>query len=89
VDNGKQAIALADKLKTVEEKKNYLITQAQAFYKSQQFEQVATVGQYVLQYLDKDSVAAKDLIEKAKAQLKAKAGTTVTDVKQALNGLNK
>ncbi|MBU1044903.1 MAG: hypothetical protein KJ915_10960 [Candidatus Omnitrophica bacterium] len=87
-ETGKQAIAFAEKLKTVAEKKEYLIAQAEAFYASKKFEQVSEVGQYVLQYLDKDSAAAKDLLEKAKAQVQAQAQKAVGDVKQALGGLN-
>lgn len=84
----RESIALAQTIKTVAEKKDYLISQAETFYKSKQFEQVAEVGQYILQYVDKDSVKAKDLIEKAKAQLQAQAKNAVNGVKQTLDGFN-
>ncbi len=85
----KEAIALADKLKTVGEKKDYLIAQAQAFYKSEEFEQVVEVTQYVLGSLDKDSNVAKNLIEKAKNELRVQATSKVEDVKNALGDFGK
>jgi len=80
----KEAIALADKLKTVNEKKDYLIAQTESFYKSEEFEQVVEVAQYVLGNLDKDSNVAKHLIEKAKNKLKEQAQDKVNEVKNSL-----
>jgi hypothetical protein len=81
-----EAIQNSQALKTVQEQANYLISQAQAFYNSKEFQQAIQAAQYVLSNLDKNSQAAKDLIEKAKAQLQAAAQKAVGDVKSKLLG---
>jgi hypothetical protein len=64
-----EAIQNSQSFKTIQEKVNYLVNQAQAFYNSKEYQQAVNVAQYVLNNLDKNSQQAKDLIEKAKAQL--------------------
>ena len=81
-----EAIQNSQSLKTVEEKANYLIKQAEAFYNSKEFQQAVETAQYVLSSLDKNSQPAKDLIEKAKAQLQAAAQKAVVDAKNKLFG---
>ena len=81
-----EAIQNSQSLKTVQEKADYLMKQAQAFYNSQEFQQAIQTAQYVLSNLDKNSQAAKDLIEKAKAQLQAAAQKAVGDVSNKLFG---
>lgn len=75
-----EAIQNSQSLKTVEEKANYLIEQAEAFYNSKEFQQAIQTAQHVLSNLDKNSQPAKDLIEKAKAQLQATAQKAVGDM---------
>jgi hypothetical protein len=75
-----QVIQKSQTLKTVQEKTNYLIKQAQAFYSSKEFQQAIEVAQYVLSNLDRNSQPAKNLIEKAKAQLQNAAGKAVGDI---------
>lgn len=77
-----EAIQNSQAYKTVQEKVNYLVGQAQAFYNSKQYQDAVNVANYVLGKLDANSQAAKDLIEKAKSQLQAMA-------QQATGGLNK
>ena len=60
-------------MKTAQEKANYLISQAKAFYNSKQFQSAVDLGQYVLNRIDANSQQAKDLIAKAKEQLQAAA----------------
>ena len=74
-----QAIDTAKAMETVEAQKNYLIEQAKAFYNSDQFQEAVDVAQYVLTYLDKESQQAKDLLEKAKADLVAQAKKKVDE----------
>jgi len=81
-----EAIQFAETLKTVQEKANYLINQAEAFYNSKEFQQAIDIAQYVLNNVDRSSQAAKDLIEKAKAQLQAAAQKAVGDVSNKLLG---
>lgn len=80
--SAKEAIEIAKSMETVEEKITYLIQQAETFYDSEQFQQAIDTAQYVLQYLDEDSQAAKNLIEKAKSALAAAAKEAVEDVEK-------
>lgn len=77
--SGKEAIDTAKTMETVEQKVNYLMGQAKAFYNSKEFQDAIDAAQYVLRYLDKDSQAAKDLIEKAKNELAEKAKAAAKD----------
>ncbi|MFH0826792.1 MAG: hypothetical protein V1923_02730 [Candidatus Omnitrophota bacterium] len=79
-----EAIQNSQALQTIQEKVNYLIQQAEAFYNSKEFQQVIETAQHVLSNLDKDSQRAKDLIEKAKAQLQAAAQKAVGDISNKL-----
>ncbi len=74
-----EAIDNAQSLKTVSEKADYLIKQAEAFYSSKEFQQAIQIAQYVLSNLDKESKPAQSLIEKAKAELQAAAQKAVGD----------
>jgi uncharacterized protein YpiB (UPF0302 family) len=67
------AIDVAKTMDTVREKTDYLVSQAKAFYNSNDFQAAVDIAQYIIRYLDKDSQAAKDLLEKAKEQLAAQA----------------
>ena len=81
-----EAIEIAKAMETVQQKADYLIQQAKAFYSSKEFQQAVDVAQYVLRYVDKDSQEAKDLLTKAKDALAAAAKGAVEDVKQKLPG---
>lgn len=70
-DTAQEAINVAEQLQTVAEKVNYLMTQAQSFYDSQQFQQVVAVTQHILGSLDANSPGAKDLLAKAQAKLQS------------------
>jgi hypothetical protein len=81
-----EAIQNSQALKTVQEKADYLIKQAQGFYNSKEFQKAIETAQYVLSNLDKNFQPAKDLIEKAKTQLQAAAQKAVGDVGNKLFG---
>ena len=84
-----EAIQVAKSMETTKEKVDYLIGQAKAFYSSKGFQEAVDITQYVLRYLDKDSQAAKDLLEKAKNQLTAAAKGVVEDIKKGLGDFGK
>lgn len=81
-----EAIQNSQSMQTVQEKADYLIKQAEAFYSSKEFQEAIKAAQYVLSNLDKDSQQAKSLIEKAKAQLQAAAEKAAGDVGNKLFG---
>jgi hypothetical protein len=81
------AIEAAKTMQTLKEKADYLIAQANAFYSSKQFQDAVVASQYVLQYLDKESQAAKDLLQKAKAALTAQAQKAVSGMQKKITDL--
>jgi hypothetical protein len=81
-----EAIQFSQTLKTVQEKADYMIKQAEAFYNSKEYKQAIDTAQYVLSNLDNNSQPAKDLIEKAKAQLQAAAQKAAGDATNKLFG---
>ncbi|MFC1593749.1 hypothetical protein ACFL38_00285 [Candidatus Omnitrophota bacterium] len=81
------AIEAAQAMETADQKVDYLIGQAKAFYGSKDFQNAIEIAQHVLQYLDKDSQAAKDLIEKAKEALAAKAKEALGEAAGNIPGL--
>jgi hypothetical protein len=72
-ESSRAAIDNVKTMQTVQEKTDYLVSQAKAFYNSKDFQGAVDIAQHVLRYLDKDSQAAKDLLQKAKDQLAAQA----------------
>ncbi len=84
--SSKDAIENSKTMQTVQQKADYLIGQAKAFYNSKDFQQAVDIAQYVLSNVDKDSVQAKDLIEKAKAEL-AKIGQQKLDEMKSKIGI--
>jgi len=88
-----EAIEISKSMETVEQKANYLIGQAKAFYNSRNFQEAVDIAQYVLRAVDKDSQEAKSLLEKAKEALVAKtrevADKTTEDMKKKMDMLTK
>ena len=80
------AIQTSQTLKSVQEKVDYLIGQANTFYNSKEFQQAIQTCQYILSNLDNKSQQAQSLIEKAKTQLQATAQKAITDVRTKLLG---
>lgn len=87
--NSAEAIQQAQSKQSVEEKVNYLVGQANAFVNSKEFDEAIKTAQYILSNLDKDSQAAQDIIEKAKAELGKMAQQAMDDVKNKLGNLGK
>ena len=85
--SSKDAITKAQAMATVKERVDYLVSQAQVFYNSKDFQSAIDVGQYILSYLDKESQTAKNLIMKAKEALAAEAQKAVDKVKNSIKVL--
>jgi hypothetical protein len=83
--SSKEAIEASKAMQTVQEKVDYLIGQAKAFYNSKDFQGAMDTAQYVLGYLDKNSQEAKNLLEKTKSELKAAASKTLGDMQQKVD----
>lgn len=69
-----EAIEHAKTLSTVEEKIDYLESQADLFYKSQQYKDAIDVSQHILKDLDAKSAEAKSTLDKAKSKLTEQVG---------------
>ena len=88
-ESGSDAIKTAKTMETAQEKADYLVGQAKAFYNSKEFQDAVDVAQYILRYVDRDSQAAKDLLQKAKDALTAQAKSAVEDAKKKFSGFGK
>lgn len=87
--NSQEAIAQSKELKTVEEQARYLVSQANQFINSKEFDQAIATAQHVLSNLDANSTEAKSIIEKAKDEMKKMAAATVADMKSKLGSFGK
>lgn len=67
--SGSAAIEKSNDMATVEQKVDYLVGQAKAFYKSDEYKEAIKLSQHVLSKLDGDSKAAQALLEKSKKEL--------------------
>ncbi|UCG35439.1 MAG: hypothetical protein JSW17_01165 [Candidatus Omnitrophota bacterium] len=83
-ESSQAAITAAKAMETAREKVDYLIGQAKAFYNSKDFQETIDITQYILRYLDRDSQAAKALLEKAKDALTSAAKGAVSDVRERM-----
>lgn len=66
-----EAIKQSEAMKSVQEKVNYLIGQANAFYDAKKFQPAIDIAQYILANLDANSSPAQSLLEKAKRGLQS------------------
>jgi len=82
-DSSRQAIANTKDMQTVQEKTDYLVAQAKAFYNSDDFQGSIDIAQYILTYLDRDSQAAKNLLVSAKEGLSAQMQKAAEDLKKS------
>jgi hypothetical protein len=82
--NSQEAIATSQQMKTVDEQVKYLVSQANSFINSKQFDQAIQTAQHILSNLDQNSAEAKSIIEKAKAELQKAAQGAVADVQKKL-----
>jgi hypothetical protein len=77
-----EAIQHAKTLKTLEQQADYLVSRAQAFVNSEDYQEAIKTAQYVLSSVDAHSRAAADLLGQARAKLAADAQAVVDDAKK-------
>jgi hypothetical protein len=83
-ENSRMAIEQSQTMKTVEEQKKYLVSQANAFVKSQDYNEAINTAKYIISNLDKESREAKEIVEKATAELKKVAEQKAADLKNMI-----
>ena len=83
------AIQKSQSMATTQQKADYLIGQAKAFYNSKQYGDAMSIAQYVVSHVDSNSQAAKSLIEKAKDSLAAQAKVAADNMKKQFSGFGK
>jgi len=83
--NSGEAIEQAQAKATVEEQIDYLISQGNAFVNSKEFDEAISVSKYILSKLDKNSEAAKSIVETAKLEIKKLAEQEIDEVKAEVN----
>lgn len=87
------AIQQSTALQTVDEQAKYLISQANNFLNSKQYDDAITLAKHVLAKLDSNSQEAKSLLEKATAEMKKmaeqKIAETKSDLTNKINSLGK
>ncbi len=74
---------------TVQEKTDYLVKQARSFYNSKEFQGAVEIAQYILRYLDKDSPAAKNLLQEAQDAIAGQLKQKMEEAKKSFPGLGK
>ena len=79
-----EAIQHAKTLKTPEQQADYLVNRAQAFAKSEDYQEAIATAQYVLSSVDAHSHAATDLLEQAEAKMDADAQAVIGGKKPGL-----
>jgi len=88
-NSSKDAITIAKAIENVKEKSDYLVSQANAFYNSKEFQQAIDISQYVLRYVDKNSQETKNILEKAKEALAKQLQEIAADAKKKISGFGK
>ena len=88
-ETSRDAINTAKTMETKQEQVEYLVSQAQAFINSDQFQGAIDIAQYVLQYLDRDSAQARSLLDQAKSALAAQAQKAAEEAKKQFSGFGK
>lgn len=84
-----QAIEQSQTFSTAEEKEKYLVSQANSFVSSKEYDQAIQTAQYVLANIDSTSAEAKSILEKAAAELKEVAQEKAEEVQKTLGNLGK
>jgi outer membrane murein-binding lipoprotein Lpp len=84
-----EAIDIAKTLESTQEKIDFLTKEANALYRSEKFQDVVDITQYILTYLERDSKTAKDLLDKAKAKLLQIAQERAGELENKLDSFGK
>lgn len=85
--NAQEAIDHAKTKQTIDSQVDYLADQARGFINSKEYEDAIQIANYILTNLDQDSKAARDILEKAKAQMQKTAQGAIDDVKKEMNNV--
>ena len=83
--NASEAIDHAQTLQSVEDQAKYLVSEANGFINSKQFDEAIKSAKYILSKLDAESKEAQSIIEKAQAELKKMAEEKAAEMKAKLN----
>lgn len=78
------AIEQAKMIESAEAQVKYLVKEANAFINSAQFDEAINTAKYILNELDAQSIEAKNIIEKAQAELTKIAEEKMAEAKSAL-----
>jgi len=84
-----EAITNANAMETTQEKVDYLIKQAEAFYDSKQYTDAVESAKYILRNLEEDSEQAKEILAKAQKELGSVVGDAMKDLKKGFEDLGK
>ena len=85
-DTSQEAISIAKAMETTKGKTDYLISQANAFIKADDFRGAIDIANFILRYLDSNSGEAKFLLDRAKSDLVAQYKKTGDAVKKSFAG---
>jgi vacuolar-type H+-ATPase subunit H len=84
-----EAITIAGAMETTEEKVDYLIFQAKAFFESEQYKDAAASARHVLKKLDADSEEARKIFEEARKKTGTAFENILSDVKDTISDIGK
>ena len=87
--SSEEAIANATAMETTQDKVDYLIDQAGAFYDSKQYEDAVESAKYILRNLEKDSEEAKEMLAKAQRELGSVVQDAMKNLKEGFEDLGK
>ncbi len=81
-DSSRETIETAKGMDSVEKQADYLVKQANAFYKSKEYKDAINTAQYVIRNLDKESSKAKEIMQKAKDDMAQAAREKLKSLKK-------
>ena len=84
-----QAIEQSKAMSTTQEQAKYLVSQANAFVNSKNFDEAIQTAKYILANLDTNSAEAKSIIEKATAEVKKIAEQKAEELKKSIGSFGK
>lgn len=82
-----EAIESSQVIPSVSEKTNYLLSQARLFYQSKDYEGALVLSGYILEKIDKDSLQARRIFEKAQQELLKSAHKKLNEAMRELQRL--
>jgi len=83
-ESSSQAIEKSKTFASMQEKTNYLIGQAKAFYNAKEYRQAIGISEYVISNLDRNSMDAKNIIDKARQELESEVKRKADEMKKMI-----